>query len=345
LKDSSANLLDERYNFRQYALLQKQLQKYKQLEANSKWDSILISEKDMKKNDSSNGISTIRNRLFLLGDLTTDSRTNILDDSLISGLRRFQARNGLNADGRIGKAVLQALNKPLEQCIQSIVINMERTRWVPADLSKRYLIINIPAFELYAFDQDTMSFTMNVVVGKDVNKTTIFSGDIKYIVFSPYWNVPSSILKSEILPAIKRNPNYLKKNNMEWNGNAVRQKPGPKNSLGLVKFLFPNSHNIYLHDTPAKSLFDANSRAFSHGCIRVARPTELAEYLLDYDSTWTRDKIYKAMHAGKEKYVTIKDPVPVYIAYLTAWVGNHGELNFRRDIYNRDPALEAMLMK
>ena len=134
---------------------------------------------------------------------------------------------------------------------------MERARWLPMIRDQQYLVINIPSFTLYAYDQDTLTFKMNVVVGKDVHQTVLFNGDIKYIVFSPYWNVPASIMKKEILPAIRKNPAYLKKNNMEWAGNGIRQKPGPKNSLGLVKFLFPNSYNIYLHDSPAKSLFGA----------------------------------------------------------------------------------------
>ena len=152
-------------------------------------------------------------------------------------------------------------------------------------------------------------------------------------------------MKNEILPAIRRNPNYLKQNNMEWNGNMVRQKPGPTNSLGKVKFLFPNSYNIYLHDSPAKSLFNEQSRAFSHGCIRLADPKKLADYLLRKNPEWTAEKITAAMNRGKEKYVTLKDPVPVYIGYLTAWVDSQGKINFRKDIYNRDQALEEMLIR
>jgi len=222
---------------------------------------------------------------------------------------------------------------------------MERARWVPLDLKKHYLIINIPAFTLYAFDADTINFTMNVVVGRDVHKTVLFSGDIKYIVFSPYWDIPASILKNEVLPGIRRDPDYLKRNNMEWVGKRVRQKPGPKNSLGLVKFLFPNSYNIYLHDTPAKSLFEKSARAFSHGCIRLSEPKKLADYMLKNDSNWTPEKINAAMHAGVERYVTLKDPVPVYIGYMTAFVDNEGRINLRDDVYNRDGPLERAIMK
>ena len=222
---------------------------------------------------------------------------------------------------------------------------MERTRWLPIIPNRHFININIPSFTLSAYDQDTLTFTMNVVVGKDVHQTVVFNGDIKYVVFCPYWNVPPSILKKEILPAIKKNPDYLRKNNMEWNGNAIRHKPGPSNALGLVKFLFPNSHNIYLHDSPAKSLFHAQTRAFSHGCIRLADPKKLAVYLLKDDPQWPESKVSQAMKTGKEKYVTLKDPVPVFIGYLTAWVDQQGKLNTRKDIYRRDQPLEEMLFK
>jgi murein L,D-transpeptidase YcbB/YkuD len=192
-------------------------------------------------------------------------------------------------------------------------------------------------------EKDSMVFSCNVVVGKSTNKTVIFRGDMKYVVFSPYWNVPNSIINKEILPAMRRNPNYLAKHNMEYNGGKIRQKPGPNNSLGLVKFLFPNSFNIYLHDTPSKSLFNEDKRAFSHGCIRVAEPFQLAKYLLRHDGNWTEEKIRAAMNSGNEQYVTLKKTVPVYLVYFTAFVDPRGKLNFRDDIYGRDTELKKML--
>lgn len=166
---------------------------------------------------------------------------------------------------------------------------------------------------------------------------------LKYVVFSPYWNVPPGILKNEVLPGIKKDPRYLEKHNMEWHQDYVRQKPGPDNSLGLVKFLFPNNYNIYLHDTPSKSLFNESQRAFSHGCIRLAEPKRLAEFLLRNDSSWTPEKITNAMHAGKERYVLVRDTVPVFIGYFTAWVDREGQLNFRDDIYGHDKRLGEKL--
>lgn len=184
---------------------------------------------------------------------------------------------------------------------------------------------------------------MNAVVGKSVHKTVIFNGKLQYVVFSPYWNVPSGIMKNEVLPGIRRNPNYLKNHNMEWNGKTVRQRPGPANPLGKVKFLFPNQYDIYLHDSPSKGLFNEDTRAFSHGCIRLADARALAIYLLRNDPAWTIPNIDREMNSGKEKWVTLKDQVPVFIAYFTAWVDSQGRLNWRKDIYNRDERLAATL--
>jgi murein L,D-transpeptidase YcbB/YkuD len=343
IRDTSAPLFSDNYSFRQYNLLKEALKKYRKLDSSASWNPIDPKNR-FTLHDESKDIAVIRKRLFELGDLKFDSGSEIFDDSLQDAVKSFQYRYGMTTDGVAGPAFIKYINTPLQDYIRKIIINMERARWIPVDMKNHYLIVNIPSFTLYAFDADTVHFAMNVVVGRDVHKTVLFAGDIRYIVFSPYWNVPPSILKSEILPGIRRDPNYLKRNNMEWAGNSVRQKPGPKNSLGLVKFLFPNSYNIYLHDTPAKSLFEKSSRAFSHGCIRLGEPEKLANYLLRDDPQWTEKKIYAAMHAGVEKYVTLKDPVPVYIGYMTAFVDNEGRVNFRDDVYKRDDALQKTLL-
>ena len=176
-----------------------------------------------------------------------------------------------------------------------------------------------------------------------MHKTVIFSAPMKYIVFRPYWNVPASILKKEILPAIEKNPNYLAEHDMEWKDDYVRQKPGPENSLGLVKFLFPNSNAIYLHDTPSKSLFGKEDRAFSHGCIRVAKPKELAAMIMKNDKKWNPEKIETAMNGGEEYWYTLKNKIPVYIGYFTAWVSDDGVVHFYEDIYKRDETLATLL--
>jgi len=343
IRDTAAPLFSDNYSYRQYNLLKEALKKYRKLDSSTSWKPIHIKGKPAL-HDESTDVASLRKRLFELGDLKFDSGSEVFDESLQNGIKSFQYRYGLIADGVPGPTFFNYINTPLQEYIRKIIINMERARWVPLDLKRHYLIVNIPSFTLYAYDADTIRFAMNVVVGRDVHKTVLFSGDIKYIVFSPYWDIPPSILKNEILPGIRRDPNYLKRNNMEWVGNRVRQKPGPKNSLGLVKFLFPNSYNIYLHDTPAKSLFEKSARAFSHGCIRLGEPEKLANYLLRDNPQWTAKKINAAMHAGVEKYVTLKDPVPVYIGYMTAFVDNLGRVNFRDDVYRRDGALEKTLL-
>ena len=344
IRDTSAPLFSDNYSNQQYNLLKSSLKKYRQLEISADWKQIDVKNK-FKLNDHSPDIVLIRKKLYELGDLDQNTGSDIFDDSLQSAIKSFQIRYGMKVDGIMGAAFLKYLNTPIQEYIRKIIINMERARWVPLDLKSHYLLINIPSFTLYAYDNNNLDFSMNVVVGKNVHKTVLFSGDIKYIVFSPYWDVPASILKNEILPGIQKDPNYLKRNNMEWVGSRVRQKPGPKNSLGLVKFLFPNSYNIYLHDTPAKSLFQESTRAFSHGCIRLGEPEKLANYLLRNSPDWTPEKINAAMHKGVEKYVTLKNPVPVYIGYLTAFVDNKGRINFRDDIYKRDDALGKMIIK
>jgi L,D-transpeptidase YcbB len=345
LKESSANLFPDNYSIRQYNLLKIQLRKYRQIDSTRDWEMLKMGGHALKLQDSSEIIRKLRLRLFIFGDLNDDSGSPRFDEQLETAVKSFQKRHGMVQDGIANSAFFQEINLPLSTIIRTLIINMERTRWLPIVRSQHFLTINIPSFTLSAYDQDTLTFSMNVVVGKEVHQTVVFNGDIKYVVFSPYWNVPPSIMKKEILPAIKKNPDYLRKQGMEWNGNSIRQKPGPSNALGLVKFLFPNSYNIYLHDSPAKSLFGAPVRAFSHGCIRLADPKKLAVYLLKDDPQWTAEKINQAMHAGREKYVTLKNPVPVFIGYLTAWVDLQGKLNVRKDIYKRDQVLGEMLFQ
>ena len=222
---------------------------------------------------------------------------------------------------------------------------MERCRWVSNDIfkNKEFIAINIPSYQLSYFIDGKPALRLKAVVGKALNKTVIFSAPMKYIVFSPYWNVPKSILDKEILPGIEKNENYLADHNMEWNNDNVRQKPGPKNSLGLIKFLFPNSNDIYLHDTPSKNLFEREDRAFSHGCIRIQNPNTLAELILRNDKNWDAAKIEEAMNRGVETWYTLKNKIPVYIGYFTAWVDEDNNVRFYEDVYKRDEALASLL--
>jgi murein L,D-transpeptidase YcbB/YkuD len=218
---------------------------------------------------------------------------------------------------------------------------MERMRWMPVSENGNLILVNIPEFMLHVYEGKNRVFDMEVVVGKEGHNTMMFTGDLNQVVFSPYWNVPPSIVKNEILPSMASNPGYLESQNMEivsQEGDlpVIRQRPGPKNSLGKVKFLFPNSFNIYFHDTPAKSLFSRDKRAYSHGCIRLSDPEKMAQYLLRNQPEWTPERIQSAMNAGEEKYVKLEKKVPVVITYYTAWVADNGQLNFREDIYNHD---------
>jgi murein L,D-transpeptidase YcbB/YkuD len=327
----------------QYYKLQEKLKAYYDIEKRGSWVTIKPDRKKYHLGDSSPVIKEIRKKLFLAGDIANDNQSAVFDDEMEAGIKEFQRRFGLKEDGVAGPGVLREMAAPLSARIEQIAVNMERCRWLPNETSEDYLFVNIPQFKLVAIEKDSIVFDCNVVVGTATNKTVIFRGDMKYVVFSPYWNVPPSIINKEILPAMKRNPKYLEKHNMEYNGGKIRQKPGPNNSLGLVKFLFPNSFNIYLHDTPSKSLFKEDKRAFSHGCIRVSEPFKLAEYLLRKDPSWTPEKITTAMNSGKEQYVTLKKTVPVYLVYFTAFVDQRGKLNFRDDIYGRDQAVKEML--
>ena len=345
LDSLSTGILENEPVYRQYSLLREQLKKYRSIKTNNGWQNIGMNNKNYVTGDSSLSILQIRERLFLLGDLPANNKSSFFDQELEIGIRNFQRRYGFKDNGKLTSTLIKELNFPIDKRIEQIMVNMERSRWVPVQLSDHYLVVNIPEYKLHVYEADSIAWSMNVVVGKDQHKTVVFNGDLKYIVFSPYWNVPSSILKNEILPAIKRNRNYLAQHNMEWHNGSVRQKPGINNSLGLVKFLFPNSHNIYLHDTPSKSLFKEDNRAFSHGCIRLSQPQKLAAYLLRNDTTWTAEKITNAMNSGKEKYVTLKKTVPVFIAYFTAWVDSNGNLNFRKDIYQRDSRLAQMILE
>ena len=339
------NLLENSPVYRQYNLLKDYLKKYNLIKAKGPFETIKAVKKTYQLADSSAAVIAIRERLFLLGDMATNNQSNIFDMALQDGVKNFEHRLGLKEDGVINTALLTEMNYPINKRIEQILVNMERSRWVPVQLNKDYLVVNIPEYKLHVYEHDSLAFSMNVVVGKDQHKTVIFNGDMKYVVFSPYWNIPASILKNETLPAIKKNPTYLAQHDMEWNGGNVRQKPGPNNSLGLVKFLFPNTHSIYLHDSPAKSLFNEDKRAFSHGCIRLAEPKKLAQYLLRNDANWNDAKITAAMNKKVEQYVTLKNTVPVFIAYFTAWVDKQGKLNLRNDVYKRDSRLAKMILE
>lgn len=333
----------------QYYKLKDILQKYRDIEKKGGWSTIPIPPdfKSLKLGDTATIVASIRTRLFLSGHLASDSKSTIYDESLKEGLLQFKRSTGYIENDEILPKHIAEMNIPVSDRIKTIMVNMERCRWMPVDISKskEWIVINIPSFKLRYFKNGKTILVSNVVVGKVMNKTAIFSGMMQYIVFSPYWNVPKSILRKEILPAIRKNRRYLSQHHMEWYKGDVRQKPGLDNSLGLIKFLFPNSNNIYLHDTPSKNLFNEETRAFSHGCIRVEKPRELAQLILQDDPNWTPEKIDEAINRGKESWYTLSHKIPVYIGYFTAWVDESGTVNFYKDIYDRDHRLADMLVE
>jgi murein L,D-transpeptidase YcbB/YkuD len=332
----------------QYKKLEEAVQKYLALETASDTDTIPAVKKSLKKGDHSSTIKQVKQKLLQFGDMEIKDSSDLFDSTLLTATRLFQKRMGLTIDGVIGNKMIAELNIPVSKRIRQLLVNMERVRWMPIENDSNFIVVNIPEYKMHVYDSGRLAYNMNVIVGTATNSTVIFSGNLKYIVFSPFWNVPESIVKKEIMPSMKKNPNYIAKNNMEITGYSgsipiVRQTPGRSNSLGLVKFLFPNNYNIYLHDTPNHELFSQSSRSFSHGCIRLGDPKKFAEYLLRDDSAWNRHTIDSAMHLSKEKWVTIKKSVPVYIVYFTAWVDQDGLLNFRKDIYGHDARMEEKL--
>jgi murein L,D-transpeptidase YcbB/YkuD len=340
--------LKEKTNISQYFQLQSYLQKYREMEKKGRWKTIPTdpNKKTLKPGDSSFIIPMIKERLLFTEDLTSNNQSNLYDATLTAAIIRYKKRNGNKLDSTITATHIAEMNVPLSKRIEQIMVNMERCRWIPViPADATYLFVNIPEYRLHYIKNGKTYFESDVVVGKPATKTVIFSGDMKYVVFSPYWYVPSSIIKKEVKPGMARNKNYLANHRMEWNGGKVRQLPGSSNSLGLVKFIFPNSNNIYMHDSPAKSLFNEEARSFSHGCIRVAKPRELAISILADDPNWNPEKIDLAMNAGKEQSYTLKKTLPVYIGYFTAWVDQEGLLNFRKDIYSRDDKLADLIRK
>lgn len=328
-----------------YGLLKDQLQKYYDIAKRGGWQPINSKQKTIKKGSSSPEVLAIKRRLEITGEMPPGDTTMLFNDQLENAVKAFQVSRGLTPTGIVNSALVKEMDVPALKRVQQLLINMGRMRWVLTPETGNLILVNIPEFALHVYEGKNEVFKMNVVVGKEGHNTTMFTGRLNQVVFSPYWNVTSNIVKNEILPAMANDPDYLERNNMEEVGTPIdgipniRQRPGPKNSLGKVKFLFPNSFDIYLHDTPAKSLFSSDKRAFSHGCIRLSDPFKLARYVLRNQSEWTPEQINEAMNRGEEQFVKVKNPIPVLITYYTAWVDENGVLNFRDDIYDHDATL------
>ena len=338
---------NEKQLFGQYYKLREVLKKYRAIEQNGDWGNIEIDPaiEYYNHNDSSKTIGQIRHRLAVMGDLKQDSKSNIYDEELMAGVMKFKKRNGYKANTILSKWQLERMNTPIKKHISTIMVNMERCRWIDPKLPtvSEYIFINIPAFKLDYNRNGKTELESRLLVGKNMTETVVFSGEISYIVFSPYWNVPRSIIENEIKQAIFQDPNYLESHDMDWNNGNVIQRPGVKNPMGLVKFMFPNSNDIYLHDTPYKSLFEFDYRAFSHGCINMEKARELAILILKNDPKWTAAAINEAMKGEKQVIHMMKNKIPVYIGYFTAWVDDGGAINFYNDLYQRDDRLAELL--
>jgi murein L,D-transpeptidase YcbB/YkuD len=329
-----------------YRLLDR-MEQYVNIAKKGGWPAIPPVKKALSPGSTDPVIPLIKRRLQITGDLNPGDTGPLFSDSLRAAVIRMQHCFGLKETGTIDATLIRQLNVTVEKRIETMDINLNRTQWLPEE-GPDFLVANIPEFRLHVFENSKLAFNIRVVVGKSAHKTVIFSDSLINIVFSPYWNVPPSIVRNEMVPAMKRDKSYLSRNNMEITGYSnglpvIRQKPGPNNSLGRVKFLFPNRFNIYFHDTPAKSLFEKDTRAFSHGCVRLGDPVRLAAWLLRDDKTWTHEKILAAMNQSKEKWVRLDHPVPVFIVYFTAWVTSDGLLNFRDDIYGHDKRMAQHL--
>jgi murein L,D-transpeptidase YcbB/YkuD len=357
-----------------YRRLKEALAEYRAMAARGGWPA--IPEGPALKPDMRDPrVPMLRARLRLWGDLKGDGEASGAGDpevygpDLVAAVERMQWRHGLDTDGVVGAATLKALNVSAEDRVRQLVLNMERRRWLPDNLGQRYIFVNLADFALKLVDEPKTLLDMPVVVGKTYFMTPIFSADMTYLEINPQWNVPPSIAKKEILPKLRQDVSYLARNKFtlfsDWGENArvvdpatidwalaankgfpykLRQEPGEGNALGRIKFMLPNHFNVYLHDTPAKSLFKKSTRTFSHGCIRVSDPLALAEAVLAGQPGWTRDKIEQAMNSGERRIVTLARPLPVHIGYLTAYANKDGSIHFREDIYGRDALLARVLL-
>jgi murein L,D-transpeptidase YcbB/YkuD len=313
-------------------------------------------------------MTEIRERLYFWGFLKPYQPVDdkMYDSLMIDGVKMIQKRFGMEPDGVIGQGTIHAFNqKPLDM-IATASVNLERLRWFPDTIKDIELIlVNTANFQLDFIQKLDTVLSSKVIVGKSYHSTPQFSALMSYIVFSPTWTVPTSITRNELVPKIKKDPRYLAKNNMKLLNSSgktvdpssidwakvsarsfpytVRQEPGENNSLGLVKFMFPNQNSVYIHDTPSRSLFEREDRALSHGCIRIQKPFDFAKILLSHDSNWTDEKIRTAMHQTKEQIVNLNRKIPVAIIYLTYWSDSRGNLYFRKDIYDRDSEIYASL--
>jgi len=348
------------------------LQYYRELAAAGGWQPVPVTDISLKPGGNDERLPALRARLKVTGELAADAPVpedpTLFDDATIEALKTFQGRHGLEPDGVLGKQTLLALNISAEQRVAQIAMNMERWRWMPIDMGPSYILVNLAAFHLSIFDQGNVVHEARVVVGTSSTRTPVFSRKMSYLEINPYWHVPAKIVRDEIFPKAKKDPTYLAKQGYEllsdWSESAVtvdpktldwahmtrlpyrvRQIPGDKNSLGRIKMMFPNEFDVYLHDTPSKNLFNRANRSFSHGCIRVEHPFDMADMILRLTGTtdWPRARVDEVLASGQRTVVRLKKPIPIHISYVTSFVADDGTVNFRSDIYGRDRKLATAM--
>jgi len=330
--------LKPRYPF--YARLKGALAEYRRIAAAGGWDTIPAGG-SLKPGVTDTRVTLLRRRLGVTGDLpgaAAADPSSRYDAAVEAGVKAFQGRHGIPADGTVGPATLRALVVPVAARIDQIRATLERCRWVMHDLPDRFVLVNVASFTVTFMGPDGPTWDSPVVVGKPYTKTPIFRADMRYIVLNPTWTVPPGIMRKEVIPAMRRDPRYLERKGYVMVNGQVVQPAGPKNALGRVKLILPNPHHVYLHDTPQKTYFNETSRTFSHGCVRVQKPFELAALALD-DPAWTTQALIDAAETGKTRTIVLPKPLPVLILYWTAAVGRDGRVQFLPDVYGRDPAV------
>lgn len=319
-----------------YLRLRAALASHRQLAASGGWH-LVPAGKTLRRGDEDPRVIDLRKRL------SSPNENAAFDAELEELVRHFQSHHGITVDGVVGPETLRELNVSAADRARQIAVNMERWRWMPENLGPSYILVNIAAFRLDVIEGDHSALTMKTVVGKELTRTPFFAAKIEEVIVNPWWNVPDSIAAKELWPRQRADSSYLARNHMMVSGGRIRQRPGPWNALGRLKFDMPNGYDVYLHDTPAKSLFERPFRAFSHGCIRLERPVDLALYLLRDQPQWTAGAIDAAIESGSERSIRLTSPQPVYVLYWTAWVGDDGHMEFHRDHYERDERLAIAL--
>ncbi len=353
-----------------YRALQQSLPQYRAIQRKGGWPLIAAGPK-LQPADCGPRVEQLQQRLTASGDYRGRPKAgnHCYDADLTAAVSRFQRRHGLIADGVAGKRTLAALNVPVETRILQIQLSLERWRWMPADMGSRYLLVNIPGFQMEVVENGRRVRTMRTIVGRKRRPTPMLASRITYLEINPYWHVPPKIAREDLLPKIKANPDFLVRQdfrvfdgwapgarelnpaNIDWSAVSthnfpyrLRQEPAGRNALGRVKFMFANAMSVYIHDTPAKSLFKKSSRSFSSGCVRVEDPLALISLLL-VRQDWDEERLAQALDTNQRQVVVLDEPIPVYLVYLTAWVGPDGANHFREDIYGHDRMLARTLIR